>query len=175
MKWLARTITPGSVIYDIGSANGHEALVAAKLAGPDGLVFAFEPDGDARRGMKVNLDANAELAKRIHVLPFFVGNRHDPGNGRVTIDAVSGEQRIPPPDIVKIDVEGVECEVLEGMEHLAETRCPHTFVECHLGPHIEDSVRGFFARHLVPVRRSCPSLLEVSRRGYNAWIWTAKS
>jgi len=174
MKWLVRTVKPGSIVYDVGSASGHEALIAAKLAGPDGLVFAFEPDEAARGKMEINLEANPDLAKRTRVLPFLVGNRHDPGDGMVTIDRVGGEFSIPYPDVVKIDVEGAECKVLEGMERLAQIRCPHAFVECHVGPDIEGRVRGFFARHRVPVRRSSPSFFEVSRRGYNAWVWTKK-
>ena len=176
MKWLSRVIQPGSVIYDIGSADGHEALIAAKLAGPNGLVFAFEPDEDARRHLQANLDLNPDLAARIHIEPLFVSNRHDPVHGIVTIDDFyqESDHPVPPPDIVKMDVEGVECQVLEGMEKLARNHCPHTFVECHLGAHIEESVRNFFYRHNIQIERSSPSLFEVSRQGYNSWIWTVK-
>ncbi len=174
MRWLSKVVKPGSVVYDIGSFDGHEALIAAKLAGPNGLVFAFEPDESARRQLQANLDFNPELAKRIRIEPFLVGNRHDPAHGIVSIDGFyqKSDRPIPPPDIVKMDVEGAECEVLEGMEELATRHCPQTFIECHLGPHIEETVRNFFSRHNIPTERSSSSFFEVSRQGYNAWIWT---
>jgi hypothetical protein len=37
MRWMSRTIEPGHVLYDIGSADGHEALIAAKLVGSAGV------------------------------------------------------------------------------------------------------------------------------------------
>lgn len=176
MKWLSRVIRPGTVVYDIGSADGHEALIAAQLAGPNGRVFAFEPNEDQRRRMQANLDLNPDLATRIHVNPFFVSNQYDPDHGIVSIDRFYQQpgRSIPPPDVVKIDVEGLECEVLEGMEELACNRCPDTFVECHLGPHVEEAVHSFFGRHDVPIQRSSPSVFDVSRQGYNTWVWTMK-
>jgi len=177
MNWLLKVVRPGSVVYDIGSADGHEALIAAQLAGPDGLVFAFEPSEDARRQLQANLDLNPVLAGRIHVVPFFVGNQYDPDHGIVSIDKFyqQPERYAPAPDVVKIDVEGAELKVLEGMEELAHGQCPHTFVECHLGLHVEKAVRSFFARHSILTQRAVPSLFDVGRQDFNSWVWTVKN
>ena len=174
MDWFRRVIRPGNVIYDIGSADGHEALIAAHLTGPKGRVFAFEHNAQTRKQLEANLALNPNLAGRINIQPFFVGKLHDPEHHRITIDELlrKSEGTIPPPDVVKIDVDGPECEVLEGMEKLTISKCPHLFVECHYTPQVEKDVINFLRRHGKSVRRSSASLFEVSRQVYNTWVWT---
>lgn len=41
---LAECIQPGSVVYDVGANMGFYSLVVARLAGPQGRVYAFEPE-----------------------------------------------------------------------------------------------------------------------------------
>jgi hypothetical protein len=69
-------------------------------------------------------------------------------------------------------MEGGEVEALQGMECIARHRVPHTFVECHLGPEGKSAVLGFFERRHVSTRRSKPSVVEISRKGFNSWVVT---
>jgi hypothetical protein len=174
MRWMKRTIQPGSVVFDIGANDGHEALIAAKLAGPTGRVFAFEPLDEAKELLRRNLEANPELAKRIEVLGYMVGKTHDPANGIVSLDGLYREGKVPHPDVVKMDVEGAEVDVLEGMREIAARRCPQCFVECHIGKHIEDAVRSYLLAHGMKIAQSQASFLETSRHSFNTWMWTTQ-
>ena len=42
-RFLRRLVRPGWVVIDVGANIGYYSLLCAKLAGPIGRVFAFEP------------------------------------------------------------------------------------------------------------------------------------
>ena len=63
----------------------------------------------------------------------------------VSIDHLVGEEGLRPPDIMKIDVEGNEVMVVEGMEETLKTRRP--ILICELHEHLGDAREGFI-RHL---------------------------
>jgi FkbM family methyltransferase len=42
-EWIKDELKPGEIFYDIGANIGVYTILAAKTAGPDGKVFAFEP------------------------------------------------------------------------------------------------------------------------------------
>jgi len=139
-RTLASVLRPGQVFYDVGSNIGFFALLASRLVGRSGRVYAFEP-------VKANAEAirrNAELNRFRHleVLEVAVSDRNGsarlllsahPGGATlsnddappdptgvvdvstVTLDALVASRRIAPPDVVKIDVEGAEEAVLAGM------------------------------------------------------------
>jgi precorrin-6B methylase 2 len=88
-----RLIRPGSVVYDIGAADGLEALTYAALGA---RVFAFEPDPDALAKLERNVALNPGAAVTI------VPQRYEPGLA-------------PPPDAVKLDVDGAEVDVLNAL------------------------------------------------------------
>jgi hypothetical protein len=130
-----------------------------------------------RELLRANLERNPELAGRIRVMPFFVGKEHNPAGGMVSIDGLcqtDGPTALPVPQVVKVDVDGPEREVLNGMRQLARAACPHTFVECHIGPIVENAVRQFFRELNIPIMRRDPSVFETSRHGFNTWVWTVR-
>jgi len=43
-KLILELVKPGAAILDIGANIGYYSLLFAKLTGPSGQVFAFEPD-----------------------------------------------------------------------------------------------------------------------------------
>jgi Methyltransferase FkbM domain len=173
IRWIVHTVTPGSVAYDIGSCEGHIALIMARLVGRDGKVYTFEPDPLARQRMKANFDLNPILAQRIRIEPYYVGNQHDLARGLCTLDALCLDMAlVEAPNVIKMDIEGAEVQALEGMQRIAARNFPHTFVECHVGPDLEVHVQAFFANFHVPTRRATPSVFEASRKGYNAWVYT---
>jgi FkbM family methyltransferase len=45
-KFLLRALRPGDVFVDVGAHIGYFSMLAAKLVGPTGAVFSFEPDTD---------------------------------------------------------------------------------------------------------------------------------
>ncbi|MDQ7001998.1 MAG: FkbM family methyltransferase [Ghiorsea sp.] len=60
-------IRPGCTVLDVGANIGQYALLAAKLMGDDGQVYAFEPSVDVRERLEKNIALND--FQHIEVLP----------------------------------------------------------------------------------------------------------
>ena len=56
--FLLNLLRPGMVFVDIGSHVGQYALLAARAVGPEGAVFAFEPEPLNFNKLKRNVDLN---------------------------------------------------------------------------------------------------------------------
>jgi FkbM family methyltransferase len=140
---LQKVLFPGQTFMDVGANVGFFAVIAARLVGPAGCVIAFEPVPTNRRVLKRNLATNnfrnvvvrnEAVADRSGESSLFLAEwaggaalaGSDPppdarGTMRVrtiTIDDLVYRGEIPPPDVVKIDVEGAEYEVLLGMHRV---------------------------------------------------------
>lgn len=65
--FAANVIRAGDVVLDIGSGSGTDALIAARLAGPQGKVYAL----DMTEAMRAKLQANLERAgvSNVTILP----------------------------------------------------------------------------------------------------------
>lgn len=148
----------GGSFVDAGANWGYFTLVAAGTIGPSGRAIAIEPDPRMFAALEQNLQLNALS----HVTPVraaasategraaLAGFRSDAvnrGTSRlggqsaagptfdvdcVTIDRLTSA--IPSVDVVKIDVEGAEDAVLEGMqEGFAARRYRAVVLELHPG------------------------------------------
>ncbi len=120
---LRAALRPGDVFLDVGSYMGGYALMASRLVGSDGRVFAFEPDPAAAAVLRANLAANSahnvtviEAAVAGHVgsgklLGDGVSTSHlasgDGATPVTTLDAFCAEHNIVP-NVVKLDIEGGE-------------------------------------------------------------------
>jgi FkbM family methyltransferase len=145
---LADALRPGSVLYDIGANIGFFTLIAARMVGARGHVFAFEPQPRARQMLERNIAHNG--FENVSVIPHAVGasrgrahlavnsalghaTAHFADDGHpvevVAIDDVVAGLR--PPDVVKIDVEGAEVEVLRGLHETIELYAPLIVCEVH--------------------------------------------
>ncbi|MFB6100664.1 MAG: FkbM family methyltransferase [Candidatus Nanohalobium sp.] len=133
----------GDVFYDVGANLGFFTCIMAREGAE---AFSFEPDPLTADELRKNLDRNSIEAS---VFEYAISNRDAEGelelkrgpNGTESLtqngkNTVSVDTRkldsldIPPPDIVKIDTEGHETQVLEGMEEtLAEKAL--LYVEAH--------------------------------------------
>lgn len=65
---LAKIDLHNKVIYDIGAHIGYHSLAFAKLAGPQGRVFAFEPNSVNLKRAHEILALNPDLAGQIELL-----------------------------------------------------------------------------------------------------------
>lgn len=138
---LAQQLRPGAVVYDIGANVGFFSLLAAKLVGPTGCVYSFEPVAENAASIRENVSINR--FENIKIFELAVGR--DSGTAELLLTAWDGggslstsavkpsepvsrrnvrvvaldelipAERLRKPDFVKIDVEGVELEVLQGM------------------------------------------------------------
>src|SRR5687767_12327641 len=144
---LLSVLRRGAVLYDVGANAGFFTLLAAQLVGPKGRVIAFEPEPVNLEKLRYHVTRNS--AANVTVLGAAVSDREGiamlGGTGAaaslgsdvgvqvttVTIDGLVGDGKIPPPDVVKIDVEGWEFPVLNGMNHTLKTFRPVLLIEFH--------------------------------------------
>jgi len=154
-------VGPGAVVYDIGAHVGSMALGAALLVGDLGLVVAFDGDPEniarleehcTRNGLESRLCVvHAAVWSRTAIDGIGFrrgatvrsqggvqadGNRPVLGSGEViNVTAVSLDDFIgagvPPPHLVKIDVEGGEYEILRGGKKLFAKQRPLVIAEVH--------------------------------------------
>jgi FkbM family methyltransferase len=150
---LVRVLRPGAVVYDVGANVGFMTLIAARLVGPDGHVYAFEPIPDNARAIERNAALNGlgnvtvlELAlsdrageavlrvptanqgAHLATVGESVGEEDDLNVRTAALDEVDG---LRPPDLVKLDVEGAEVLVLEGMRRCLAEHRPALVCELH--------------------------------------------
>jgi FkbM family methyltransferase len=179
-----RQIFPTAIVYDIGAAEGDTAIKFASLV-PFGHVFAFEADETRCQELGQNLDYNPELKGRTEIVNVFVAGQgiyKDPGSGersrKVSIDDLVDSGEIPPPNFVKIDVDGGELEVLRGMRNTMVS-CLHRkslclIIEVH-SPELELSCMDYLAElgYFVDLVRNAWWRLiwpELRPIGHNRWI-----
>jgi len=154
-QFLAENLRAGQTFYDIGANVGFFAVLGAKLVGPAGRVYAFEPylasakavaDNAARNGFAhVNVFNAAAGRCNGHaslLLDGTCGEFHvadgDAGDsaGRtpvsvVAIDHLVQKNECSPPHLVMIDVEGAEIDVLHGMSNTITRFRPIVVCEVH--------------------------------------------
>ena len=171
---LEKLCKPRFVFYDIGAHLGFLSFGAANCVGPKGKVFAFEPDPENCVRLKEMVLRN-HLQSRVEVVqaaawsytsssgvPFRRGSSK--AHGGVLADGITpvladGEVELvsaislddflrngnPGADVVKIDVEGGECEVLKGAEKLFSRSKPALICEVH-----HEKAAGWIAEWLLP-------------------------
>ena len=127
---------PGDVVIDIGANRGFFALAASRAVGSAGRVVCFEPNPactrQIRRECEKNEIANIEirdcaLGKERARLTLSVPtiNSGEATLGRtqyadvetIDVDVEVGDEQLATlsPTVIKIDVEGFECEVVDGI------------------------------------------------------------
>lgn len=158
---LARMAGSGAVVFDVGAHVGFYTLLASRLVGPGGMVVAFEPSPRNLRFLEEHLEQNGCENVRV----FAAAVVETPGrvrwragadsfggsiaaHGEVEVEALALDDLIargglPPPDLIKIDVEGAELAVLRGARATLQEH----------GPAI------LLATHGAEVHRSCTELL----------------
>ncbi len=157
LEWFRKNVRKGETWLDIGAHYGYTTIALCNLVGTTGHVYAFEPmlntAGCVSRTRFLN-----NLSQST-VVPIALGNRSDLGietmlSIRGMIDSTLQEKegfresflisrldwlwpKISGPDSridgVKIDVQGMEIEVLEGMVEVARRYRPKLLVELHAG------------------------------------------
>lgn len=171
---LKKVLKPGMVVIDVGAHVGYFARQASKLVGPNGKVYAFEPNNDNFS----RLEKNSKYFKNITVIPFAVSDTEGEmeffdstiGSGRhslissrgehaparkvkvVTLDSYIKDEKV---DLVKIDVEGAEISVLKGMDSIIKNN-----------PKISIIIEYYPALFLAQGLSNSSLLEELSGRGF---------
>ena len=155
---IMRFLRRGGTMVDIGANCGYHALAAMRRVGRGrGTVIAFEPQAALCALVQRSIEANGFL-RGMKVMRLAIGARHETGSlGKLTNlkgsaslwfgDDVPEREDVPvvplpdaleaagaalgrkiEPDVIKIDVEGFEMDVWEGMREWTRTRGSLTIV-----------------------------------------------
>jgi FkbM family methyltransferase len=146
---FAESLSVADVVFDIGANVGFYTVLASRLVTSTGRVYAFEPLphnlGYLRRHVAKNALQNvAIIAAAVAASPgrarFTAAvdrsqARLDP-SGEIEVDVVAIDELVASnqlalPQIVKIDVEGAEFDVLQGMIETLRTAAPIIFLATH--------------------------------------------
>lgn len=161
-KAITRFTKPGMVAYDIGANVGVFSFLFQSIVGIDGVVYAFEPEKNNYNCLEKSLerDKNINIALDKRAVGKSKGEekfdrRGGAFSGRlinggqyditgnidivktVSIDYLIENEKYRVPDILKIDVEGNEALVLQGMANTLNTHAP--IIICELHTHLGES------------------------------------
>jgi FkbM family methyltransferase len=154
---LDRFVSPGMVVIDGGANCGIYTILAAKLVGPSGLVFSFEPGREAFSILEKNVRLNRlENVRTFHAALsdkkgtatlYHLGDAPNsyslgaPDTTDVAFEEVTTRSlgQVVPEDIaqrtglIKLDVEGAEELVLRGAQSILARSHPTIIFEAN-GP-----------------------------------------
>jgi len=153
---LKTILQPGDVIIDVGAFMGSYSLLAGKLTGEKGKVYAFEPNPDYFKKLKKNILLNRfpniqafdlALSNKKGVVEFYpassgsslvknvaealIGKKIKPIKVKaVTLNDFVGKEKIKRIDFIKIDAEGWDLQVLKGASNILKRKdAPDIMVE----------------------------------------------
>ncbi|SRX75614.1 FkbM family methyltransferase [Aequorivita antarctica] len=144
-----KTKENNAVVLDVGANFGYLSLVWANSIAQNGKVIAFEPNLNVHNSFNKSIIVNKQESN-IQLNNLAVGNKDgsielflssttsntlrtdkkDNNSTRiemVSIDSFSSRNNIDRCDLVKIDVDGIELDILMGAIHLIE-RCKPIFI-----------------------------------------------
>jgi FkbM family methyltransferase len=149
---MQELMMPGQVMFDLGANVGFYTLIGSRMVGDGGRVIAFEP---ARRNLPylhrhlaLNNIKNCEVIEAavsskeetvffdVSTLPVsghISQNREQPGYEVLTVvlDDLVNAGKIPPPDVIKCDIEGAEYEALIGTRQTLRKYRPTIVLATH--------------------------------------------
>jgi FkbM family methyltransferase len=169
----------GKTIYDVGGHIGLMSMFFARKVGATGQIVTFEPNPQNRAAIDDHIQLNG--FENIRVLQIGLGSKRetlqfvvtgsalgtaDPQrqsqylkqkNAQTfeidvdTMDNLITTENLPKPDWIKIDVEGLEIDVLRGMEQTIKDHQPELFIELH--GKSEEKVVEFLLSHNYRIRQ----------------------
>lgn len=195
--WIVMNEVKGNMsVLDIGANIGYYAILECSLLGK-GKVYAFEPDPRNIEILKKNIKLNG-LNKKIKVYPYAVAekecsrkfylNRETNLSGFVRRNGKSSSilakcikldnfDRINKIDFIRMDVEGYECLVIDGMINFLK-RKESLKLQIELHPSLYGNGRfnfqkrleileklGFYVKYLVSAGLAEPK--PIMKLGYN--------
>jgi len=138
---MEKIVKPGMVVFDLGANFGWFTLVLSKLVGNLGKVYSFEADpslvNTLRENVKLNNFSNVliqpmAVSNKTGVSKFSLNESYDTRNQldsispskntvdvKVTsLDEFSIKEKLKNVDFIKMDIEGSEPKVLQGMKKI---------------------------------------------------------
>lgn len=176
IEWIHAWVAPGDVLYDIGANVGAYSLIAAKQAGSGAKVYAFEPGYASFASLHTNIVLNhlGDLVTPLPIALSnrtgmeVLGLRDlEPGGARHVLGAGSSGEgsvvyrqptlmcrlddavewfRLPPPNHIKLDVDGGELAVLEGASRILDSPALRSML-VEVSSSLSDAVTETLERH----------------------------
>jgi FkbM family methyltransferase len=157
-SWFLRTVKPGDIVVDAGANFGYYTLIGSRLVGDKGKVYAFEPDPKNFALLQKNVRLNGltnvvleqkALSNRTGDLKLFIASQNKgdhriyqpDGESRASVDVetvrldeyfTDHDRGI---DFLKMDTQGAEGVILEGMSGLLEGRVGGPTIFMEFWPH----------------------------------------
>jgi len=181
-RTLARLARPGSVVFDIGANIGAHTLPLARSVGPTGKVYAFEPTDYAFGKLRRNIQLNPAIESRVIAIQAKLGrigdlgspgeiysswkvSGNDPrhakhfgiaqstsGSTNLALDDYCWTNSISQLDLIKLDVDGLESEIIRGGIRTLRRARPVICME--LAPYVLVE-RGSSLPELLALLKSC--------------------
>jgi FkbM family methyltransferase len=152
---MVQYVRPGDTAYDLGANYGMHTLLLAKLVGPTGRVYAFEPNPEILCALEEHVTLNrltavttVQRAVSDEVGMAVFDRAHHRGAGHLvsattilsgptfdvettTLDEFVFSGGNAPPDFMKVDIEGAESAALRGGHQVLERYRPILLIELH--------------------------------------------
>lgn len=161
--FVARWLKPDMTVIDIGANLGVYSLPMARLVGPKGQVFAYEPASETSRLLALGRAANG--ADNLHIIKAALSDGEREGHlalmasselnaldssGRgesVRITSLDAEEKVRnwgEIDFIKIDAEGEEERILAGAQAFFAKRSPLVMFEVKAGEKHNETLPAVF-------------------------------
>lgn len=142
LEWVMEPVDKDTVFWDVGAYHGTFSTIAAVKGA---TTVAFEPHAENMARLERNVALNdvsvnqfdVALSNQNTTKSFGTGQTPNSelkikDDGETTVQTVQGDKIGPRPDVIKIDVEGHEIAVLEGVTDHLQT-VDRVVVEVHNG------------------------------------------
>jgi FkbM family methyltransferase len=196
---LLELVPPGAIIYDVGANIGYVSLLLVKAAGVSGHVYAFEalPENAERWQTNINLNGmgsrltliNAAVTQASGLVSFLVhpsggmgkvagsAGRSEHYQSEIKVPGLSLDEFVytqgnPPPQVIKMDIEGGEVLALPGMQRLLAEARPLMLMELH-GPEsnrVAWETLGSAGYEICWMHRGFPVIPSLDVMGWKAYI-----
>ncbi|CAN5223190.1 hypothetical protein BH10PSE11_BH10PSE11_12620 [soil metagenome] len=161
--FLARWLRPGMNVIDVGANLGVYSLPMARIVGPDGHVFSYEPASETRRLLKISKKKNR--ANNLHIIEAALSDGERDGHlvlgssselntlegtgpgETVKITSLDAEDKTRgwgTIDFLKIDAEGEEERILTGAKSFFAHQSPLVMFEVKAGDKPNENLRSAF-------------------------------
>lgn len=156
LSWFEENVSHGETWLDVGAHYGYTAIALCELVGSEGRVFAFEPMLNTAGSVSQTRRAN-EYNQMI-VIPFALANQREFAVNQLPTSRGMADSTLQSNDWhemvivtgldwlwphinrgdgringIKIDVQGMEIETVQGLTEILRTHKPKLVIEFHKG------------------------------------------